>query len=860
MERKQKKAIKADYFSRRHVAIKKQVEKQKKFERERKEKQKKKQMNKNKNKNKSKDKQTFKKEIKAKSQQKKRDIKSLQKQKEAETNAKESIQVSDDEEIKSDEIIDSDSSEDVVAQKPAHKTSQKKQKKGFQMLEANTIPKESELESDKKEIQRLEKLLGIKGNPKEAKRVKRRLDAEMGLGLEFMDFLDEIENVVHQADEQEEQAEGYDRPKMKFEEESDEEEYRKAIEEDSDQSGFDEPQEEQEEQQEESEDSEDQVMEEEKEDVQVKGNRKEEVENRDLEEDKGEKSGDEGEGEGEESEEEKSGERDNEDDQVENQEPMLEETVRNEIRKNIVSCLNKLSDGNTDIIFKKIHEFLSNYIAYPETISGIYFEVFKKICIDSRVLNSAILSVNCLVITALQRLIGQSFFAPIVNELHTLFVDAHKKIHAGEGDIAFAQMQLKNIISIFSHFYLFESVTHKIIFDVIVHMMKNFKEKDLEMLLNLLHNIGGILRKDSPALCKDIMLLFDSKKIEAEISAPKTTPKDQEEEVKTSFERKINYLSQELNDIKNNKINSKFTNNHGLTWLKKNSQVKSELLKNPLDVDFKVIESAKNGVKWWLTDEEKLKQESSLKINEIEKKIDKSYLAQLEAAAKAQHYVTDIQKSVFYTLMSSEDYLDAFQNIQKLGLKKKQERDIIKVIIQCCVQEKVYNKYYALILKKLCDGDKTFQYSCKYTLWDYLKIIDDLGVRKIANLARIYGHLFSKTSIPINMLKYIDFYDEINKFQRLFLNVVMDEIFYSKTTPKGTSSGGEFKVAAKTITAVFEKIKTNTDIGEFKDGLSSYLASNYYKYRTKKKGCDEKEISLLEKKLKIAMDLLSDAK
>ena len=71
-----------------------------------------------------------------------------------------------------------------------------------------------------------------------------------------------------------------------------------------------------------------------------------------------------------------------------------------------------------------------------------------------------------------------------------------------------------------------------------------------------------------------------------------------------------------------------------------------------------------------------------LKLVKLKNKIDKSYLSQLELAAKTQHYATDIQKSVFYTLMNSEDYLDAFQNIKKLGLKKRQERDIVKVIIQ----------------------------------------------------------------------------------------------------------------------------------------------------------------------------------
>ena len=59
------------------------------------------------------------------------------------------------------------------------------------------------------------------------------------------------------------------------------------------------------------------------------------------------------------------------------------------------------------------------------------------------------------------------------------------------------------------------------------------------------------------------------------------------------------------------------------------------------------------------------------------------------------------------------------------------------------------------------------------------------------------------------------------------------------------------------IKIIFEKIKKNTSITEFKDGLSSYLSGNYYKYRSKKSDCTEKELKVLEKKLKVAMDLLS---
>jgi ribonucleotide reductase alpha subunit len=60
------------------------------------------------------------------------------------------------------------------------------------------------------------------------------------------------------------------------------------------------------------------------------------------------------------------------------------------------------------------------------------------------------------------------------------------------------------------------------------------------------------------------------------------------------------------------------------------------------------------------------------------------------------------------------------------------------------------------------------------------------------------------------------------------------------------------------IKTVFEKIKTNESITEFRDGLSSYLAASYYKYRTKK-NLNQEDLENLEKKLKLAMDLLAGA-
>jgi nucleolar MIF4G domain-containing protein 1 len=51
--------------------------------------------------------------------------------------------------------------------------------------------------------------------------------------------------------------------------------------------------------------------------------------------------------------------------------------------------------------------------------------------------------------------------------------------------------------------------------------------------------------------------------------------------------------------------------------------------------------------------------------------------------AKSQRMNTDVRKAVFKALLSSVDYLDAFNRLVRLKLSSKQEREIILVILHC---------------------------------------------------------------------------------------------------------------------------------------------------------------------------------
>ena len=233
---------------------------------------------------------------------------------------------------------------------------------------------------------------------------------------------------------------------------------------------------------------------------------------------------------------------------------------------------------------------------------------------------------------------------------------------------------------------------------------------------------------------------------------------------------------------------------------------------------------------------------------------------------------TDIKKAVFQAIVGAEDYLQAFENVTRLNLKKQQEREIIKVIVQCCINEKkVFNKFYALLAQRLCRFDpQSFRYSLKYTLWDYLKALSGYDVRQIANLAKLYGMLIGHNDLPVHFLKVLNFNaddtDGLTKPQLLFLYLLFDTIYENHTKEEIKTIFKKGLKAAKSKTKIDldvsqdeaeeeEEEATEDKLGDFRRGLSEYLLTKFYLKKKKEAGLAMDPI--LKEKFKVTFDIIN---
>lgn len=100
-------------------------------------------------------------------------------------------------------------------------------------------------------------------------------------------------------------------------------------------------------------------------------------------------------------------------------------------------------------------------------------------------------------------------------------------------------------------------------------------------------------------------------------------------------------------------------------------------------------------------------------ISKLEKKTSEvtkqKYSEAIMELARKQRMNTDVRRDIFCVLMTAEDYLDAFEKMHHLGLKTQQQREVVYVVLSCCIQEKKFNPYYAILAQKLCDSDRKYQ-------------------------------------------------------------------------------------------------------------------------------------------------------
>ncbi|KAI6128936.1 ARM repeat-containing protein [Pisolithus croceorrhizus] len=403
-------------------------------------------------------------------------------------------------------------------------------------------------------------------------------------------------------------------------------------------------------------------------------------------------------------------------------------------------------------------------------------------------------------ICSMHRLIGMDFAAFVVQHVVASYEQhlAHAENAASHdsGPSEDLGKECSNLIILLAELYNFQVVACVLIYDLIRELLsRDLSELRVELLLKILRSSGQQLRQDDPSALKDIVTLAHSCIAKQGVNLNSRT----------------RFMTETLTNLKGNKIKKAAGAQHQggdaverlkkfLSGLGKKRHVQ---IHEPLRVSLEDLRTAETKGKWWLVgaawagDPLTDRQQSGLmRSSEV---TDSSENHSLLKLARKQGMNTDIRRSIFVVLMSSEDYMDACERLSQLNLTEVQQREIVRVCLHCCSNEKSYNPYYALICQRFCQLSHSHKITLQYWFWDFLRDlgetnvggteviknlksdegrleVKDISFSRIRNVAKAYGWWIAKDICSLLILKPVDF-TLLKPQSRKFLKELFAQIF-----------------------------------------------------------------------------------
>lgn len=481
-----------------------------------------------------------------------------------------------------------------------------------------------------------------------------------------------------------------------------------------------------------------------------------------------------------------------------------------ELRKKIKSALNKLSESNISIIVSSLNDL---YETYPRQYVTDAFsnQIIEVVGQKNKLLDGFIMTYAG-VTFSLWRLRGVEMGASFVQDLVQKFIhfyDSQLKLLDNQAQEeckpTVLSKECSNLITLLSYCYNFGMVACKLIYDLIKLFIENPNEFTTELLLRVVSVSGQLIRGDDPMALKEILsqLLNNVKSI-------KQTPR-------------MKFLLETMSDLKNNRLKPSIIA-VGHQSLKKNLtaslRVTAPSASEPLQVSLDDIKNVDTKGKWWLVGASWKGNMSNAFGDETGRDVvttDKKNSGKAEIAieddlleempdwaeiAKHQRMNTDVRRAIFISIMSAQDFVDAFTKLEKLNLKNKQSLEISKVLIHCLSMEgssNGYNPYYSLLGAKICEHNHHVLKSFQFLFWDIVKkfendslsdsesdfthgddeLSEDARLRKILNQGRFFGYLLSEGILRLDVLKHVPIMGGLNDDGMLFLEVLLFQLLLS---------------------------------------------------------------------------------
>merc|ERR550534_1117644 len=136
-----------------------------------------------------------------------------------------------------------------------------------------------------------------------------------------------------------------------------------------------------------------------------------------------------------------------------------------------------------------------------------------------------------------------------------------------------------------------------------------------------------------------------------------------------------------------------------------------------------------------------------------------------------------LRRTIYLTIQSALDFEEAVHKLNKLNIKPGQEQELCHMIIDCCAQQRTYEKFFGLMGQRFCQVNKMYVEPFMKIFVDTYNTVHRLETGKLRNVSRFFSHLLHTDAFGWSVLSVIKLNeDDTTSSSRIFIKLLFQEL------------------------------------------------------------------------------------
>lgn len=152
---------------------------------------------------------------------------------------------------------------------------------------------------------------------------------------------------------------------------------------------------------------------------------------------------------------------------------------------------------------------------------------------------------------------------------------------------------------------------------------------------------------------------------------------------------------------------------------------------------------------------------------------------------KTEINLVSFRRTIYLAIQSSLDFEECAHKLLKMEFAESQTKELCNMILDCCAQQRTYEKFFGLLAGRFCMLKKEYMESFESIFKEQYDTIHRLETNKLRNVAKMFAHLLYTDSLPWSVLECIKLSEETTtSSSRIFVKIFFQELCEYMGLPK----------------------------------------------------------------------------